>query len=272
VFRDETDLETLAKRAMRTPSFESAFRNLYLNQRVDAVERAINRADWEACAARVELDDLKGLKCFGGLDLGSTSDLCAITLYWPEVCASAGPGNGCRGSGSGNGSRLTACLTTLGSARAASSRRRDGPATMLRSSASCCGPARVQRRFDRLRPLADRGSGQELEDEGLGDVAAKLSPFGQGFKEMAPAFDEFETLLIDRKLRHGGSPVLRWQASNLIVQRDEAGNRKPDKRRSFDKIDGIVSLIMAVGVAMGAKETVPVASPWDDPSFTLVAA
>jgi phage terminase large subunit-like protein len=98
---------------------------------------------------------------------------------------------------------------------------------------------------------------KQLEDENLGEVAAKLSPFGQGFKEMAPAFDQFETLLIDRKLKHGGSPVLRWQASNLIVQRDEAGNRKPDKRRSFDKIDGIVSLIMAVGVAMGAKVEAP---------------
>jgi phage terminase large subunit-like protein len=80
---------------------------------------------------------------------------------------------------------------------------------------------------------------------------------------MAPAFDAFETLLIEHKLKHGGSPVMRWQASNLIVQRDEAGNRKPDKRRSFDKIDGIVSLIMAVGVAMRSKDEQPFVSVYE---------
>jgi phage terminase large subunit-like protein len=271
-FRDETDLETLAKRAMRTPSFESAFRNLYLNQRVDAVERAINRADWEACAEGVSLDDLKGLKCFGGLDLGSTSDLCAMTLYWPELHASWTwqwvPRERIRERVETDRVPYDAwerggfIIATPGRARDNASIIRKLLWAVTTFNVGAIG-------FDRWR-IEDLV--KSLEDEGLTDVAAKLSPFGQGFKEMAPAFDEFETLLIDRKLRHGGSPVLRWQASNLIVQRDEAGNRKPDKRRSFDKIDGIVSLIMAVGVAMGTKEEVPVASPWDDPSFSLVAA
>jgi phage terminase large subunit-like protein len=259
VFRDETDLETLAKRAMRTPSFESAFRNLYLNQRVDAVERAINRADWDACEARVELDDLKGMKCFGGLDLGSTSDLCAMSLYWPEVCASWTwqwvPRERIRQRVETDRVPYDA-WEREGHIIATPGRARDNASIIRKLLWACTMFNVIGIGFDRWR-IEDLV--KQLEDENLSEVAATLAPFGQGFKEMAPAFDEFETLLIDRKLKHGGSPVLRWQASNLIVQRDEAGNRKPDKRRSFDKIDGIVSLIMAVGVAMG-KEVEPFVS------------
>ncbi len=70
---------------------------------------------------------------------------------------------------------------------------------------------------------------------------------------MSPAFDAFETELIDGRLRHDGSPVLRWMASNCAVQKDDAGNRKPSKQKSSDKIDGIVTLVMAIGLAMRAK-------------------
>jgi phage terminase large subunit-like protein len=260
IFRDETDLETLAKRAQRTPSFESAFRNLYLNQRVDAVERAINRADWEACAERVELDDLKKFPCFGALDLGSTSDLTALSGYWPEPHASWTwqwvPRERIRERVETDRVPYDAWERS-GDIVATPGRARDNKAIIRKLVWFVDTFDVIGIGYDRWR-IEDLL--KELRDEGLDRVADRLVPFGQGFKEMAPAFDEFETLLIDRKLRHGGSPVLRWQASNLIVQKDEAGNRKPDKRRSFDKIDGIVSLIMAVGVAMRTKEEKPFVS------------
>jgi phage terminase large subunit-like protein len=256
-FRDETDLRTLALRAQRTPSFESAFRNLYLNQRVDAVERAINRADWEACSEYVELGDLKGKRCFAALDLGSTSDLTALSAYWPETYASHSwqwvPKERIR-------ERVETDRVPYdvwerdGHVIATPGRARDNKAIIRRLVWLCDNFDVGSIGYDRWR-IEDLI--KELEDEGLGSIAEKLVPFGQGFKEMAPAFDDFETVLIEHKLKHGGSPVMRWQASNLIVQRDEAGNRKPDKRRSFDKIDGVVSLIMAVGVAMRTKIEAP---------------
>lgn len=280
IFRDETDLETLARRAQRMPSFESAFRNLYLNQRVDAVERAINRADWEACRELVELEELLGLKCYGSLDLGSVSDLCAFSLVWPQMMASWTwqwvPKERIRERVERD--RVTYDVwERAGDIIATPGRARDTKAIM-RKVIWACDKFDVQAiAYDRWR-IEDLI--KDLDDDGIGvrnlddwDPAERrwkrsgdglpLIPHGQGFKEMAPAFDHFETALMEHLLKHGGNPVMRWQASNLIVEKDDAGNRKPSKRRSSDKIDGIVSLIMAVGLAMSVKPEVEEKSFWE---------
>jgi len=85
----------------------------------------------------------------------------------------------------------------------------------------------------------------ELMQDGF-DVVA----FGQGFLSMAAPTKAFEELVLRCELQHGGNPILRWMASNVTVQLDAAGNMKPDKDKSADKIDGIVTNIMAVGLAM----------------------
>jgi phage terminase large subunit-like protein len=92
---------------------------------------------------------------------------------------------------------------------------------------------------------------RQLADEGI-DVS--LVDFGQGFKDMAPAVDFMETLLIQKRLRHGGHAVLRWNARNAVVTRDPAGNRKLDKDRSREKIDGLVSLAMGLGIARRVED------------------
>lgn len=79
--------------------------------------------------------------------------------------------------------------------------------------------------------------------------AVELIPFGQGFKDMAPAVDALERLVIDAKLRHGGQPVLTWCALNAKTISDAAGNRKLDKQKSTGRIDGAVALAMALGLA-----------------------
>jgi phage terminase large subunit-like protein len=65
---------------------------------------------------------------------------------------------------------------------------------------------------------------------------------------------EFERAVMAHKVRHGNNPVLRWMASNLMAEMDPAGNIKPSKAKSGDKIDGIVALIMAIGCTMVATE------------------
>ena len=95
-----------------------------------------------------------------------------------------------------------------------------------------------------------------------------MQSFGQGFKDMAPAVDKLERLVVDHKLHHGGHPVLNMCAANAIAERDPAGNRKLNKAKSIGRIDGLVALAMALGVeAMG--EGLVAASPWDDPAFSL---
>ena len=84
-----------------------------------------------------------------------------------------------------------------------------------------------------------------LSNEG---IELPLLAWGQGFRDMAGAVDALETAVLDRRLRHGGHPVLAWNISNAIVATDPAGNRKLDKARSRERIDGAVALAMAMGL------------------------
>lgn len=94
-----------------------------------------------------------------------------------------------------------------------------------------------------------------------------MQPFGQGFRDMAPAVDKLEQLVAERKLCHGNHPILNMNAAGAIVQSDPAGNRKLHKSKSYSKIDGLVALAMALGSM--SHEEVQQSSPWDDPEFKL---
>ena len=73
-----------------------------------------------------------------------------------------------------------------------------------------------------------------------------MVPFGQGFASMSPPTKELMSLVLARKIRHGGNPVLRWNVDNLVVNQDPAGNLKPDKAKSTSRIDGVVATIMGL--------------------------
>ncbi|MBO5700366.1 MAG: terminase large subunit [Bacteroidales bacterium] len=79
-----------------------------------------------------------------------------------------------------------------------------------------------------------------------------MSPFGQGYGSMSAPTKEFEKMVLQGKVEHFGNPVLRWMMSSVAIQRDPAGNIKPDKRKSSQKIDGVVASIMALGEMMTA--------------------
>ena len=89
--------------------------------------------------------------------------------------------------------------------------------------------------------------------EGLG---FEVIAFGQGYKDMSPATKELMKLVLEKKIAHGGHPVLRWMMDNIFVRTDPAGNIKPDKEKSTEKIDGAVALIMALdrAIRMGNEE------------------
>jgi phage terminase large subunit-like protein len=93
-----------------------------------------------------------------------------------------------------------------------------------------------------------------MEDEG---ISLPVTGFQQGFVTMGPAVDAFETALFSGMLQHNGNPVLTWQASNLVVETDAAGNRKPAKNKSVDKVDGLVAAIMACGLAAQRTDKAP---------------
>ena len=87
------------------------------------------------------------------------------------------------------------------------------------------------------------------------DVVLPFEPFGQGYVSMAPAMDATEIVFLNEKVRHGSNAVMTMCAANAVVIRDPAGNRKLDKWKSTGRIDGLVALVMAMGVAMLEDES-----------------
>ena len=91
---------------------------------------------------------------------------------------------------------------------------------------------------------------QNLEGAGFTVV-----PFGQGYKDMSPPTKELMTLVLDKRLAHGGQPVLRWMVDNVAIRSDPAGNIKADKEKSTEKIDGVIAMIMALDRALRHEGT-----------------
>jgi phage terminase large subunit-like protein len=101
-----------------------------------------------------------------------------------------------------------------------------------------------------LREVAvDRWNASQITSQLVSD-GVTMVPFGQGYRDMSAPTKELEALLLSKRPRHGGNPVLRWMADNVSVRQDPAGNLKPDKAKSTGRIDGIVALIMALGRAI----------------------
>ena len=88
--------------------------------------------------------------------------------------------------------------------------------------------------------------------EGMGFTVV---PFGQGYKDMSPPTKELMKLVMEKKLAHGGHPVLRWMMDNIYIKTDPAGNIKADKAKSTEKIDGAVATIMALDRAIHCGNT-----------------
>jgi phage terminase large subunit-like protein len=109
----------------------------------------------------------------------------------------------------------------------------------------------ILREFDRIGFRAYKDAtdddpaklSKSLPREGL-----RLVPWGQGFKDMAPAIDALESAVVERKLMHPNNPCLNWNMANAIAVMDPAGGRKLDKDKSRFRIDGAVALAMLMGL------------------------
>jgi phage terminase large subunit-like protein len=262
-FRSLDEMRAAAAMAKRLPARESAFRNLYLNQRVESEERFINATEWEACAGPVDLAALAGRECFGGLDLGSVRDLTSLVLVFPDDAGGFDvvPFFWCPRDSLGARSDTDKVPYDVW-ARLGLIEPTPGAATDHSFVVHRLGE--LAQTFDIKSVAYDRWRIEDLKrqlaDE---DIDVPLVEWGQGFKDMAPAVDWLETLIIGRKLRHGGNPILRWNAANAVVTRDAAGGRKLDKDRSREKIDGLVALTMGLGLARRfVAESVPACLEW----------
>jgi phage terminase large subunit-like protein len=80
-------------------------------------------------------------------------------------------------------------------------------------------------------------------------IKDRFVEFGQGMQSMSPALRDLEQVILDGQLAHGDHPILNMNVNNTVIVLDDAGNRKPSKKRSTGRIDGLVALAMAIGVA-----------------------
>ena len=111
-------------------------------------------------------------------------------------------------------------------------------------------------RFDIKEIAIDRWNSTQLQTQLAGDGLAVVQ-FGQGFASMSAPTKELDRLVASGEIGHGGNPVMRWMAANVSVEQDAAGNMKPSKKKSREKIDGIVSLVMAIGRAIIRGDNLP---------------
>lgn len=247
-FRSLEEFKAAAVQARRLPAREASFRLLYLNQPVATEARFLNAPDWLACERKMNLADLRGRKCWGGLDLSSTTDLTALTLIFPLD----------------DGTLQAFSWTWVPGDNLAEREHRDRVPYPLwaRDGLITPTPGRAIDRayivhqlgelsatFDIQAIAYDRWRIEDLKkmlaDEG---IDSELIPWGQGFKDMGPAVDNLEAAILNKSLCHDGNPVLTWCASNAVTVSDPTGARKLDKAKSYDRIDALIALVMAVGL------------------------
>ncbi len=246
IIRSLPEMVQEAGRARRMPTFEPAFRNLYLNQRVDASAKAILPIEWEACGGTIDLAALEGRPCWAGLDLSATRDLTALVLYFGEDAGAVVAHFWLPAEGLGEKQETDRvpyrAWIEAGHITAT-------PGAAVNKGFIAATLAHLAATYDIKGIAFDRWGMPELQrilaEEG---TELPLEPWGQGFKDMAPAVNAFEAGMLDGRLNHGGNPVLRWMASNMVFETDPAGNRKPAKNRAIDRIDGMVALLMAMGL------------------------
>lgn len=248
--------ESVEAKAM--PSKLAEFQIKRLNRPAAAANGFILLSKWNACAGEVDLDALRDVPCWGGLDLASTRDLTSLRLVWrvgdkivtwgrrwvPESAVMQRTERG--------------TVPYAGWVAAGLIEQTEGEVTDYAVIEQAILDVRA--RFN-LQSLAfDRWNATEMVSR-LVAAEVPLVEFIQGPKSYHPAMTELERAYIGKRLVHDGDPVLAWCAANLIARQDVNLNMAPDKRRSPDKIDDMTALLMAVGIS------IPVAA---EPSKPLV--
>lgn len=262
---DIDKLRAACENAKQNPAEENLFRQLRLNQWVAQSVRWMPMLKWDKCAFPVDEDSLRGRACYGGLDLSSTTDITAFVLVFPPE------GEGHLPSEDDKYKILP--YFWIPEENLAQRVRRDHvpydvwkkQGFLKTTEGNVVHYAHIENFIDELgmkyniREIAFDRWGAVQMVQNLEELGFTVVPFGQGFKDMSPPTKELLRLTMDEKLAHNGHPVLRWMVDNIYVRTDPAGNIKPDKEKSTERIDGAVATIMALDRATrlgGGEESV----------------
>ena len=241
------------EQAKQNPAEEMHFRQFRLNEWCNADIRWMPMDKWDACGEAFDEEDYEGRDCYCGLDLSSTGDLTSLVLVFPP--------------GSGEIKYTVLPYYWLPEDVIDLRTRRDHVPYQVWKKMGVFNTtegnvvdydyivafiAKLSERF-RIREIAYDRYGAEKIRRDLEELGAEhgfvVFPFGQGFLSMSPPSKDFYQFVMEGRIRHGRHPVLDWNMANVIVDQDAAGNIKPNKKKSTEKIDGVVAMIMGLARA-----------------------
>lgn len=243
-------VEAACESAKQNPGEENSFRQLRLNQWVKQAVRWMPMDKWDACAYPVNEEMLEGRVCYGGLDLSSTTDLTSFCLVFPPEEEDEPyyvlpyfwvPED-------------TLDLRVKRDHVPYDLWNRQGYMETTEGNVVHYGYIekfieRLGERFN-IREIAFDRWGAVQMVQNLENMGFTVVPMGQGFASMSPPTKELMKLVLEKKVAHGGHPVLRWNMDNIFIRTDPAGNIKADKAKSTEKIDGAIAMIMALDRAI----------------------
>lgn len=258
----ERDLEIKANEAKIIPNAQRNFKTKHLNMWVDANEVWISTDVWDRTSDITSIEDLQGRECYGGLDLSIVSDFTSWCLvfprpenpqhvdviwrYWLPEAQLHNPQNKYRDQ--------YLLWQAQGWLEVIPGETIDYELVKQRVLEDMAKYKIVSANVDRL--FQGYQVAQELQEAGL-----PIVPLGMGYLSLAAPSAEFERKILNGQIHHGGNPISRWMLTQTMAAQDTIGNKKPAKRDGNSKIDGVVTLIMALERLIrhqGSSEDAPI--------------
>ena len=253
--------------AKENPAEENVFRTLRLCQWVGSTVRWIPEEIYDRGNIPIDTDALAGRECYAGLDLSSSGDITALVLMFPPrtenekyillpffwVPEDTIPQRVKRSSIPYD----VWCRQGILKAT---------PGNVIDYAYIQNTIEELSRKYHILEIAFDRW-GSNMLVERLTEMGLTVVAFGQGYKDMSAPSREFYEQLMKGNMIHGGNPIMKWMCGNVVVEQDPAGNIKPTKAKSADKIDGVVAAIMALDRCTRNRNA---SSIYDDPDRGLI--
>ncbi|HEM5420868.1 terminase large subunit [Streptococcus suis] len=234
------------QQALDNPAEENVFKQLRLNMWTSSSVAWIPEHVYAKGNDPIKYESLKGRSCYAGLDLSSTSDITAFVLVFPPRFEEE--------------NYIVLPFFWLPEDTLELRCRRDHvlydvwerQGYIKTTEGNVVHYGFIEKFIEDLSEIYhikeiayDRWNATQMV-QNLEGMGLTMVPFGQGYKDMSPPSKELYKLMMEGKIQHGGHPVLKWMGQNVVMRQDPAGNIKPDKEKSVEKIDGIVSLIMGL--------------------------
>ena len=244
-----------SQKAVDLPSYLNTFKRLLLNIWTESQVQWIGHSEWMECYQEFDYTKLDGMECWGGLDLASTRDISAFILLFnvdgkfviqPHIFI---PQDNAKKRSDRDG------VNYLEWIRDGHINGTDGDVQDYNFIRAKINELSKKYRINSI--CYDRWGASQLVID-LQNDGANLDPFGQGFVSMSMPTKALEVEIVSKNIIHNNNPAMNWMLSNVALQEDAAGNIKPSKNKSKDKIDGIVALIMALGSYYSEDESTSV--------------